>query len=303
MPFDALYNHYLPFVEELSSIYNYDSNVTHLLKILIPLFAMKYEISNEKMILDVFKKVPIVFEDSFNSDDVNALYLSRPVRRNGEITLIQQIIINGRKDNLLYLSFLENMVHEYLHAFNSYRNSHHADNTFLCLRTGLSNSVFDKDTLKFIKHDSSLLLEEVLNTKESEKLIQLLLEQNSTLADVSIVLSSMKQEINGDFHALGYRLPLLLVEKLITNSSFYHQALFYRLNGEIENFGMWFDSITNVDGSYKKFNQLLTKIVDLISNLEHVSFLLRGKNNRDIKKNLVLLNDIINLYLNHSITG
>ena len=48
-----------PYIEEIANKYNYDSNITHLLYLMIPAFIIKYGVSKEKLILNTFKDIRI----------------------------------------------------------------------------------------------------------------------------------------------------------------------------------------------------------------------------------------------------
>ena len=47
-------------IDEISDLYGYDSNIRHLLYIIIPAFVIKYGISKEKLILKTFKEIRIL---------------------------------------------------------------------------------------------------------------------------------------------------------------------------------------------------------------------------------------------------
>ena len=47
-------------IQDICILYGYDSNISHLLYLMIPAFIIKYGISNEKLILDVFRNIQII---------------------------------------------------------------------------------------------------------------------------------------------------------------------------------------------------------------------------------------------------
>ena len=47
-------------IDKISDLYGYDSNIRHLLYIIIPAFVIKYGISKEKLILKTFKEIRIL---------------------------------------------------------------------------------------------------------------------------------------------------------------------------------------------------------------------------------------------------
>ena len=81
------------FIDKISDEYGYDSNIRHLLYVIIPAFIIKYGISKEKLILDTFKEI-IIINSNKESNMVKAYYSSIPRYINGEYTSCR---------NLLYL--------------------------------------------------------------------------------------------------------------------------------------------------------------------------------------------------------
>ena len=64
-------------IDEISDLYGYDSNIRHLLYIIIPAFVIKYGISKEKLILKTFKEIRIL-KSNQESKTVKAYYSSKP---------------------------------------------------------------------------------------------------------------------------------------------------------------------------------------------------------------------------------
>ena len=52
-----------PIIDKISDMYNYDSNIRHLLYKIIPAFIIKYGKKKKKLIIDAFKKIRIVSSD------------------------------------------------------------------------------------------------------------------------------------------------------------------------------------------------------------------------------------------------
>ena len=50
-------------VDGLTRMYNYPSNISHLLYLIVPAFIVKYGISNERYILKSFEQIPILIQD------------------------------------------------------------------------------------------------------------------------------------------------------------------------------------------------------------------------------------------------
>ena len=55
-----LVERYIPFVNELQNMYGYNSNITHLLYLIIPAFVHKYSISKENLIINTFRQTKII---------------------------------------------------------------------------------------------------------------------------------------------------------------------------------------------------------------------------------------------------
>ena len=48
------------YIDEISNKYDYDSNIRHLLYIIIPAFIIKYGIDKEKLVLNTFRDIRII---------------------------------------------------------------------------------------------------------------------------------------------------------------------------------------------------------------------------------------------------
>ena len=64
-------------IDQISDMYNYDSNIRHLLYIIIPAFIIKYGVQKEKLIINTFKQVRIISSDK-QSEMVKAYFSSKP---------------------------------------------------------------------------------------------------------------------------------------------------------------------------------------------------------------------------------
>ena len=148
------------FIDRISDKYNYDSNIRHLLYLMIPAFIIKYGINREKLVLNVFENIRIITSNKKDSR-VKAYYSSRPTCIDGNYkTEKTMVIINYEKISLIDL--LDNLVHEFNHAINSYLNEIKVTNKYLYIRTGLTNIIYRKEDLSFIKKDNSFILEEII---------------------------------------------------------------------------------------------------------------------------------------------
>ena len=107
------------FIDQISEKYDYDDNIRHLLYIIIPAFIIKYGMKNESLILNTFRDIRIVKSDK-QDKYVKAFFSSRPIYLNGEYSTVKFMVIqNYNKISLIDL--LDNLVHEFNHAVNSYR--------------------------------------------------------------------------------------------------------------------------------------------------------------------------------------
>lgn len=66
-------NKYIEIINTLSKEHEYDSNIRHLLYLIIPAFIIKYGVNNENTILDCFKSIKIYSSDK-KDKRVQAMY-------------------------------------------------------------------------------------------------------------------------------------------------------------------------------------------------------------------------------------
>ena len=55
--------------DEITKNYNYPENIRHLLYIIIPAFIIKYNLENERIIIDTFKNIPIIMITARSQDE------------------------------------------------------------------------------------------------------------------------------------------------------------------------------------------------------------------------------------------
>ena len=135
---NKLVNKYIQFIDEISQKNKYDSNIKHLLYLIIPAFISKYTISKEKIILNTFTQTKIITSKKKNKI-IQAFYTSIPSYLNDKIITKKYIIIqNYEKTPLIQL--LDNLVHEFNHSINSYNKEIKIKNNILYLRTGLTHT-------------------------------------------------------------------------------------------------------------------------------------------------------------------
>ena len=249
------------FIDQISDRYEYDDNIRHLLYIIIPAFVIKYGIKNESLILNTFRDIRIIKSDK-QDKYVKAYYSSHPVYENGEYSTVKFMVIqNYNKISLIDL--LDNLVHEFNHAVNSYRDEIRVTKNYIYLRTGLTYRVYKKDPLSFVRKDPSYLLEEIINTKQTEEVINIIKSFDFENRDISNTIYAINNETDHKYNSNSYYLESYACKQILENRTFINTLANLRLVGEVFNITKWFDDITGQEGSYKELISLLNKIYDL----------------------------------------
>lgn len=249
------------FIDQISDRYEYDDNIRHLLYIIIPAFVIKYGIKNESLILNTFRDIRIIKSDK-QDKYVKAYYSSHPVYENGEYSTVKFMVIqNYNKISLIDL--LDNLVHEFNHAVNSYKDEIKVAKNYIYLRTGLTYRVYKKDSLTFVRKDPSYLLEEIINTKQTEEVINIIKSFDFENRDISNTIYAINNETDHKYNSNSYYLESYACKQILENRTFINTLANLRLVGEVFNITKWFDDITGQEGSYKELISLLNKIYDL----------------------------------------
>ncbi len=250
-----------PFIDQISDKYDYDDNIRHLLYIIIPAFIIKYGIKNESLILNTFRDIRIIKSDK-QDRYVKAYYSSHPIYEDGKYSTVKFMVIqNYNKISLIDL--LDNLVHEFNHAVNSYRDEIRVTKNYVYLRTGLTYRVYKKDPISFVRKDPSYLLEEIINTKQTEDVINIIKSFDGENRDISNTIYAINNETNHKYNSNSYYLESYACRQILENRTFINTLANLRLVGEVFNITKWFDDITGKDGSYKELISLLNKIYDL----------------------------------------
>ena len=249
------------FIDQISDRYEYDDNIRHLLYIIIPAFVIKYGIKNESLILNTFRDIRIIKSEK-QDKYVKAYYSSHPVYENGEYSTVKFMVIqNYNKISLIDL--LDNLVHEFNHAVNSYRDEIRVTKNYIYLRTGLTYRVYKKDPLSFVRKDASYLLEVIINTKQTEEVINIIKSFDFENRDISNTIYAINNETDHKYNSNSYYLESYACKQILENRTFINTLANLRLVGEVFNITKWFDDITGQEGSYKELISLLNKIYDL----------------------------------------
>ena len=279
---NIIFEKYINFVDELP--YRYTDNITNLLYIIVPAFILKYGLENEKTILNTFKNVRIVIKEGTNKK-VQAFYKSIPVKKDNNITLHKYIVLQNYHSNSL-VELLDNLVHEYNHALNSENNSITYEESEILIRTGLSHIKYDKNTLDFTSKDNNYILEEILNTKETEEIINVIhsfKNYNFDNKKITTALYFIDNHITDKYSSESYKLETFFTKELTTNRTFMTTLSKLRVKGFIEDIDYWFDNITGEKNSFKKLVNLIIELTS-IKNKEPKWFLSKRKWKRRINE-------------------
>ena len=249
------------FIDQISDAYGYDDNIRHLLYMIIPAFIVKYGLNKEKMILNAFKEIKIIKSD-VKDKYVKAYYSSKPVKVAGEFRTLKYMVLQNYEDTYL-VDLLDNMVHEFNHAVNSYIEEIRTTKNYLYLRTGLTYRVYEKNTLKFIKKAPSFMLEEIINTKQTEEIIDIIKSINVSDREISNAVYAINAETNHKYNSNSYYLESYTCRQILDNRTFINTLANLRINGDVYDIDKWFDDITGNVGSYKELINLLNEMYNL----------------------------------------
>ena len=290
---------YIPLVDEISNKYNYDSNIKHLLYLIIPAFITKYTLSKEKIITNTFKETKIII--SKNKDkSIQAYYTSIPSYYNDKIITTKQITIQNY-ENISLIQLLDNLVHEFNHAINSYNKEINIKENILYLRTGLTKASYSLPLLNPIQKDNSYILEEILNTNQTESIINIIKNYNDPInTTINTTIYSINNETNKTYTSNSYLLENLLFKRILENKTFISTLNNLRISGDIDDIEYWFDNITNKQNSYKLINEYLQTIMNLEQKLINQKYFKSLTINK-IKTYIEKILEIINTFNNNCI--
>lgn len=250
-----------PSIDKICEQYHYDNNIKHLLYIIIPAFITKYGIQKEKMILNVFENIPIIKSEK-KDKMIRAYYSSCPKRVSGDYQTEKYVVIQNYKDIQL-VDLLDNLVHELNHAINSYLNEIKVTKNYIYIRTGLTYLIYQKDNLEFIKKSSSYVLEEIINTKQTSDVINIIKEMKTDNREISNTIYAINSETSKTYTSNAYYLQSYICKEILNNRTFISTLENLRITGEVYNIHKWFDDITGEKNSYKELNQLLEEVYTL----------------------------------------
>lgn len=257
-----LVNKYIPFVDRISDSYQYPANIQHLLYLVIPAFIEKYGYKNETLIQNVFQNVVIQIKEDKNSLE-EAFYTSIPKLVQGKVCTYQYVILRKYSSNH-FIQLLDNLVHEFNHAIHSYRKEIRIENDRLYLRTGLTEAVYTYPSLEGLSKKNTYLLEEILNTIQTEEVINIIKNhQDTTNEEIATSIRAINQETSSYYRSKSYYLETVLFQHVLKNRTFTSTLNNLRLSGDIDDIESWFDHITGIPNSYANLNQYLVDIMNL----------------------------------------
>lgn len=285
---------YIMFVNEISEKNNYENNIRHLLYIIIPAFILKYGPEQENTILKSFREVKIHI--SKKEDNVVTAYFIRTPKKIMEegkkkFYTEKNIVLNEYKTASL-TNLFDNIIHEFNHAVNSINNEISYDDKVLKLRTGISYLIYDKSTLKFIKKSDDSILEEIINTAQTEEIMDIINSFGNykiTNDEFNNALYSLKNEIGKKYQSKAYYLQSYVCKELIKNKTFINTIATLRFKGFIEDIPRWFNDIVGKDNSYENMVGLLNEIFELEKSYAKSKFFKNYKLNKIKEKISVVL--------------
>lgn len=282
-------------VDNISNKYGYDSNIKHLLYIIIPGFVKKYGFNRENLIINTFSNVKIFISDTRN-ENVVAYYTSIPRYFGNNIVTDKFIVINNY-EKISLVSLLDSLIHEFNHAINSYNNEIRYDGDKVYLRTGLASSIYDKVSLNPIEKDTSFVLEEIINTRQTEEVINIIKSFNVS-GDADNTIYSINSETSDSYNSKAYYFESYICKDMLNNKTFISTMENLRISGNIADIESWFDNIIGEAGSYNRFVSYLNKIFELELGLSKGGLFKKMKINK-IKDLSSKIMDIVRVFNNN----
>lgn len=255
----------IEYCKKISYKYRYPDNITHLLYLIIPAFIVKYGRNNKSLIEKCFMDTPIRVDKKFDKM-YQAYYFSVPEYDQENKLIMNKGIVLRNYDDATLMGLLDNLVHEYNHAINSLNNEVVINGEYIKVRTGISYNIFDKKSLEFIKKTDEITLEEVINTKQTESIINIIKDFNNYKINNTIVsntLYSINHSAPFGYKSNSYLLESIVCKKIMENKTFLSTFEKLRFDGQIEDLYNFFDTITGLDNSFKELSRLLSEILSL----------------------------------------
>ncbi len=284
-------------VDSICNYAGYNSNIRHLLYVIVPAFVEKYGLKYEKLIVDCFKTT-LIYIGKDNDSNVEAFFYRKLFYYKDEYFTKKYIVINGfNKSEYIYL--IDTVVHEFNHSLNSMENEIKKNDKEVLLRTGLSFSLYNRE---IIDKSKSFILEEMINTKQSEEIVSTIynFNYNGNNIEIKNMIETIKKEKNqSNFKSNAYRFFMECCRDLLDNKTFIKNVELYRLNGNINEIEIFFDDICGKKGSYNELCELLYDLYTLINKYEKSTFrfILKSK----IKERISRIRNIVGDFCSSSV--
>ena len=242
---------YIPIINEIGLKYNYPDNIKHLLYVILPAFIIKYK--KEQFIIDCLNNIPIVITGK-EDPKIQALYVSYPYL---DITIkTKKAIYLNRYNNIPFLQLLDNLIHELNHAINSYKNEIIIDKDYFYLRTGLTKTKYSIKEKKIIDKNKSYILEEIINSKQTENIINIIANMESDNETIKNTIYAVKNSIRDNYISPAYFSLKYYCQKLLDNKTFLLTLENLRIDGNIDDIEKWFNDIYGDTGYQELINTL-----------------------------------------------
>ena len=276
---NQLFDYSINFVD--SELNNYSNDIKYLLYIVIPAFIVKYGFDNKNLITKTFKEVPIIINNK-EEKIYQAYYTNIPIVLGDNIIQSKHIVINYYQDKPL-IELVDNIIHEYNHAINSMNDGIKWDDNYVYLRTGLMYIKYNKNNYEDNGKDDSYILEEIINTKQTEDIVDIVNSFNKYNINNNIISTSLyniNKFINNNYSSEAYLLQSTLCKELMNNHTLISVLSNLRFQGNIEEISYFFDNITGEDGSFNRLIKILNESVKLEEEFTKTKFF---KNRKIIK--------------------
>ena len=244
---------YIEVVNEISLKYDYPDNIKHLLYVILPAFVVKYGINKENFIIDCLKNIPIIITGK-EDPKIQALYVSYPYIEENIKT--KKIIYLNRYNNIPFLQLLDNLIHELNHAINSYKKEIILEKDCFYLRTGLTKAKYNLKEFKIIDKNRNYVLEEIINSKQTEIIINIISTLESNNEKIKNTIYAVKNSINGNYVSPSYYSLKYYCQKLLSNKTFLLTLENLRIDGNIDDIEKWFNDIYGEAGYQILINTL-----------------------------------------------
>ncbi len=263
---NSLLDKYIKIVDDISNKNKYNINIQHLLYIIIPSFVLKYGLNKEKEIIECFTQTKISLVNQ--KEKYKKASFIRTIKKENNKMYIEKSIILSDFLETSYIDLIDELVHEFNHAINCFNKEIKQDLKYIYLRSGLCYTAYDLKTLK--KREDirdNLVLEEVINTKQTEEIIDIiktLSTYNIHNEEIKNTLLAINNEIKtNNYKSNAYYFQSYICTLLMQNKTFVATLENLRFVGNIDNVDEWFDDIVDIQNGYKRLSELLEEILKL----------------------------------------